>query len=71
MICDDKVEINSTDWFKDDICLWKNKLPSKFNKKYAKYLVTMKINDEEMNEVIEEMYRRNKFDKYFDIGAVS
>ena len=31
----------------------------------------MKINDEEMNEVIEEMYRRNKFDKYFDIGVVS
>ena len=49
----------------------KNKLPSKFNKKYANNLVTMKINDEEMNEVIEEMYRRNKFDKYFDIGVVS
>ena len=31
----------------------------------------MKMNDEDMNEIIEEIHRRYKFDKYFDIGVVS
>ena len=31
----------------------------------------MKIDDEDMNEVIEEIHRRDKFDKEFDIDIVS
>ena len=32
---------------------------------------TIKIDDEDTNEIIEEEHRRNKFDKEFDIGVVS
>ena len=31
---------------------------------------TIKIDDEDTNEIIEEVHRRNKFDKDFDIGVV-
>ena len=31
----------------------------------------MKIDDEDVKEIIEEVYRRNKFDKEFDIGLIS
>ena len=31
----------------------------------------MKIDDEDKNEIIEEVLRRDRFDKEFDIGVVS
>ena len=31
----------------------------------------MKIDDEDIREIIEEVYRRDKFDKEFDIGLIS
>ena len=31
----------------------------------------MKIDDEDMNEVIEEIHRRDNFNKLFDIDVVS
>ena len=31
----------------------------------------MKIDDENIKEIIEEVYRREKFDKEFDIGLIS
>ena len=31
----------------------------------------MKIDDEDVKEIIEEVYRRDKFDKEFDIGLIS
>ena len=48
-----------------------NILPSKCNKKEATNQGTMKIDDEDMREIIEEVYRRDKFDKEFDIGLIS
>ena len=48
-----------------------NILPSKFNKKEATNQGTMEIDDEDMREIIEEVYRRDKFDKEFDIGLIS
>ena len=31
----------------------------------------MKIDDDDIFEIIEEVYRRDKFDKEFDIGLIS
>ena len=31
----------------------------------------MKIDDDDIREIIEEVYRRDKFDKDFDIGLIS
>ena len=31
----------------------------------------MKIDDDDIREIIEEVYRRDKFDKEFDIGLIS
>ena len=44
---------------------------SKYNKKEAKNQGAMKINDDNIREIIEEVYRRDKFDKEFDIGLIS
>ena len=48
-----------------------NVLPSKCNKKEATNQGAMKIDDEDIREIIEEVYRRDKFDKEFDIGLIS
>ena len=48
-----------------------NKLPSKCNKKEATNQGAMKIDDDDICEIIEEVYRRDKFDKEFDIGLIS
>ena len=39
-----------------------NMLPNKCNKKEAANQGAMKIDDEDISEIIEEMYRRDKFD---------
>ena len=46
-------------------------LPSNCNKKQAKKQGAMKINDDDVCEIIKEVYRRDKFDKEFDIGLIS
>ena len=48
-----------------------NILPSKCNRKEAANQGTMKIGDNDIREIIEEVYRRDKFDKEFDIGLIS
>ena len=48
-----------------------NILPSKCNKEEATNQGAMKIDDEDIREIIEEVYRRDKFDKEFDIGLIS
>ena len=48
-----------------------NMLPNKCNKKEATNKGAMKIDDEDISEIIEEVYRRDKFDKEFDIGLIS
>ena len=48
-----------------------NMLPSKCNKKEATNQGAMKIDDDDICEIIEEVYRRDKFDKEFDIGLIS
>ena len=48
-----------------------NMLPSKCNRKEAANQGTMKIGDDDIREIIEEVYRRDKFDKEFDIGLIS
>ena len=48
-----------------------NMLPSKCNKKEANNHGAMKIYDDDICEIIEEVYRRDKFDKEFDIGLIS
>ena len=48
-----------------------NMLPSKCNKKEATNQGSMKIDDKDIKEIIEEVYRRDKFDKEFDIGLIS
>ena len=45
--------------------------PSKYNKKEATNQGAMKIDDDDICEIIEEVYRRDKFDKEFDIGLIS
>ena len=49
----------------------KNILPSNCNKKQATNQGVMKIDDDDVCEIIEEVYRRDKFDKKFDIGLIS
>ena len=46
-------------------------LPSKCNKKDATNKRAMKIDDDDICEIIEEVYRRDKFDKEFDIWYIS
>ena len=48
-----------------------NMLPNKRNRKEATKQGAMKIDDEDIKEIIEEVYRRDKFDKEFDIGLIS
>ena len=48
-----------------------NMLTSKCNKKEATHQGAMKIDDDDICEIIEEVYRRDKFDKEFDIGLIS
>ena len=48
----------------------KNMLPSKCNKKQATNQGATKIDDDDLCEIIEEVYRRDKFDKEFDIGLI-
>ena len=47
-----------------------NMLPNKCNRKEATNQGTIKIDDEDIKEIIEEVYRRDKFDKEFDIGLI-
>ena len=49
----------------------KNMLPNKCNKKQATNQGVMKIDDDDVCEIIEEVYRGDKFDKEFDIGLIS
>ena len=49
----------------------RNMLPKTCNRKEATNQGTMKIDDEDIKEIIEEVYRRDKFDKEFDIGLIS
>ena len=46
-----------------------NKLSIKYNKKHAIDLGFVKIDDEDMNKIIEDVHRRDEFDKDFDIGV--
>ena len=48
-----------------------NTLPSTCNKKQAKNLDAMNIDDNDKCEIIEEVHKRETFDKYFDIGITS
>ena len=48
-----------------------NMLPNKCNKKQAANQGAMKIYDDDVCEIIEEVYRRDKFDKEFNIGLIS
>ena len=46
-------------------------LPKTCNRKEATNQGAMKINDDDVKEIIEGVYRRDKFDKEFDIGLIS
>ena len=46
-------------------------LPSKCNKKEATNQGAMKIDDDDICKIIEEVYRRDNFDKEFDIELIS
>ena len=48
----------------------KNMLPSKHNKKQATHQGAVKI-DDDVREIIEKIYRIDKFDKEFNIGLIS
>ena len=48
-----------------------NMLPKKCNRKEATNQGARKIDDEDIKEIIEEVYRWDKFDKEFDIGLIS
>ena len=48
-----------------------NMLPNKFNKKQTKNQGAIKIDDDDVCDIIEEVYRRDKFEKEFDIGLIS
>ena len=48
-----------------------NMLPNTCNKKQATSLNTMKIDDDGICEIIEQVHRRDKFDKEFDIRLIS
>ena len=45
-------------------------LPNKCNKKYAVNQESMRTDDDDVCEIIEEVYRRDKFDKEFNIGLI-
>ena len=49
----------------------RNMLPKTCNRKEATNQGAMKINDDDVKEIIEGVYRRDKFDKEFDIGLIS
>ena len=49
----------------------KNMLPNKCNTKQATNQGATKIDDDDVCDIIEEVYRRVKFDKEFDIGLIS
>ena len=59
------------------LCTWGNGgvyhllLPNKYNKKQATNQGAMKIDDDDICEIIEEVYRRDKFDEKFNIGLIS
>ena len=46
-------------------------LPSKCNKKETTNQGAMKIDDDDICEIMKEVYRRDNFDKEFDIGLIS
>ena len=46
-------------------------LPNKCNKKQATNQGAMKIDDDDVCEIIEEVYRRDKFDKETNIVLIS
>ena len=48
-----------------------NMLPNKCNKKQATNQGAMKIDDDNVYEIIEEVYWRDKFGKEFNIGLIS
>ena len=48
-----------------------NILLEKCNKKQAANQETMKIDDDDVYQIIEEVYRRDNFDKEFDMGLIS
>ena len=48
-----------------------NMLPSKCKKKEATNQGAMKIDNDDICKIIEKVYRRDKFDKEFDIGLIS
>lgn len=47
-----------------------NKLSTECNTQYASSLGDIKIDDEAMNKIIEEVHKRYKFDKEFYIGII-
>ena len=49
----------------------RNMLPKTCNRKEATNQGAMKIDDEDIKEIIEEVYRRDKSDKEFDIRLIS
>ena len=49
----------------------KNMLPKTCNMKEATNQGAIKMDGEDIKEIIEELYRRDKFDKEFDIGLIS
>ena len=49
----------------------KNILPSTCNKKQATNSDAMKIDDNDINEIIQEANRRDTFDKEFEICLIS
>ena len=48
-----------------------NMLQNKRNKKQVAKQEEMKIDDDDVCEIIKEMYRRDKLNKEFDIGLIS
>ena len=48
-----------------------NMLPNKYNKKQATNQGAIKIDDDDVREIIEEIYRSHKFEKEFNIGLIS
>ena len=48
-----------------------NILPCKCNKKEATNQGAMKLDDDDIWEIIKQVYRRNKFNKEVDIGLIS
>ena len=48
-----------------------NMLPNVYNKEQAITQEVMKIDDDDIYEIIKEVNRRDKFDKDFDIGVIS